>query len=990
MVILISLCIAVSAFVPIMAQEKQSVIRVAFFQMDGFNETDENGKNSGYGYEYLRELAKYTGWNYEFVSEIKEKDFMGNPTGEIKPLTYSTAMEMVENGELDIVGMVQKTDETEKKFEFPQLELFTQHGAFSVLDSNTKINIDDPRTMDGIRVGVIKGFAGNMDILEYFKEQGVKKYSIVTFDSQEELCDALKADTALIDAMYTASLRKIDDEKIILRWKPKPYYFVTGKGNKEIIDKIDYAQELIAVNTPYFKENLNLKYYSMSANNAVVFTQDELKYIKEHPIVTVAVNSSWMPIEYFDFEKKEYRGVIADILNKVEERTGFRFKYEVANSYDDAIDMVRSGKAQLLSGMVNDYYIADKLNLDTTLPYVEINASAITKKDTANLYDENNVVALTYGQVTNEIFRKKMPNNTFVYYNSAEECLDALKSGKADVTFVATYSAEFFMRMPKYNTLRSFWMSDLGWHMCFGLNKQEDKQLYNIINKTVAVITKQEVNEIVVKNVLNATDYENWTNLVYHHPFLTSFICVFVALVIVFAIIGLSHVEMEAKKQRLQDEERFRIAISKTNICVWDLDIEHKQIINTASSLKVYGGSKILVNVPESIINSGVYHPDDIEIIRNAYNRVYAGKNDVKFTYRIRNVVPENEYLGEYRWEKTIYTTMYDDNGKPYRAVGVAENVTKRMMDLEKKKRAEQFRTATVEGAMVFFEMDLDDDEVLITDRSLDEYKDEEGKLTITNVVKKLGEKTVFAEDYPKVIKFFDVSMLRKNYDDGITESYAEFRVDNKIGGYIWSAFVINLVKDEDTGHIMGYFRAKDVDERKKYELSLKNKAEQDMFTGMYNRNTFEQMTRKVLSDRRNAELVSAFMIIDIDNFKSINDTLGHDCGDEIIKLVAKTIRAAFRANDILGRLGGDEFVVFMNHVATKEDVKRKAEIVCDDIRQIKYEKNEDLKITSSIGVAITTEEAKTFIKLYKKADEALYFAKKNGKNRFYVYNKEN
>ncbi|MGE4215034.1 MAG: transporter substrate-binding domain-containing protein [Anaerotignaceae bacterium] len=702
-VILISLYVAVSAFIPALAQDDKGVIRVGFFQMEGFNETDENGKHSGYGYEYLRELAKYTGWKYQFVSATPVKDFRGKATGEIKPLTYSAAMEMVKNGELDIVGMVEKTDETERIFEFPQLDVCNQYGVLSVLETDTKINVNDPRTMDGIRVGVIKGVAKNMDLLQYFKKQGVKKYSIISFENQKELSDALHNKEASIDAMYTTSLRNIEDEKVILRWKPKPYYFVTGKGNEEIIEKIDYAQELMEINTPSFKEDLIPKYYFVSPSDFLMFTKEESQYIEKHPTVTVAVDASWIPIEYYNFETNEYKGIIADILTKVEERTGLKFNYVVAHSYADAIELVRSGEAQVLSGIVNDYYIADQLDLDVTVPYVEINTSAVTKKDITNLYDENNLVALVDGYLTNEILKKSMPNNTFIYYNSTEECLAAVKKGKADVAFVATYCAEYLMRMPKYNSLRAFWMSDMGWQMGFGLNNAEDKLLYHIINKTVATISKQEVNEIVVKNVLSATDDDNWTYLFYRHPFATSLICMFVVLIMVFSRLRLNRAELENKKQRLRDEERFGIAISKTNICVWDLDIEHRQIINTESSMKNYGTQKTVVNIPESVINSGVYHPDDVEIIRDAYRQVYAGETDVKFTYRIKNVVPERRYLGEYRWEKCIYTTIYDANGNPLRAVGVAENVTKRMMDLEKKKKSEQFRAATVEGSIAFF-----------------------------------------------------------------------------------------------------------------------------------------------------------------------------------------------------------------------------------------------------------------------------------------------
>ena len=153
------------------------------------------------------------------------------------------------------------------------------------------------------------------------------------------------------------------------------------------------------------------------------------------------------------------------------------------------------------------------------------------------------------------------------------------------------------------------------------------------------------------------------------------------------------------------------------------------------------------------------------------------------------------------------------------RAIGVSENVTKRMLDLEKKKKAEQFRTATVEGALVFLEINLNNDEVSISDKVFKRCQNIDKKFTIQQAVEKLGIQYVHSDDYAKVIKFFDVPRLRKKYQRGITESYGEFRIIDETDQYLWSAFVINLVKDEDTGHIIGYFTAKNVDERKRYEL---------------------------------------------------------------------------------------------------------------------------------------------------------------------------
>ena len=110
---------------------------------------------------------------------------------------------------------------------------------------------------------------------------------------------------------------------------------------------------------------------------------------------------------------------------------------------------------------------------------------------------------------------------------------------------------------PKYNSLKVVGMSDMEWRMGFGLNGKENKLLYHIINKSVARISKQQINEIVLKNVLSATDDENWMYLFYRHPLAISVICMFVVLIIVFGKLKLDRTEREAKKAKTKGRGTF-------------------------------------------------------------------------------------------------------------------------------------------------------------------------------------------------------------------------------------------------------------------------------------------------------------------------------------------------------------------------------------------------------------------------------------------------
>jgi diguanylate cyclase (GGDEF)-like protein len=139
-------------------------------------------------------------------------------------------------------------------------------------------------------------------------------------------------------------------------------------------------------------------------------------------------------------------------------------------------------------------------------------------------------------------------------------------------------------------------------------------------------------------------------------------------------------------------------------------------------------------------------------------------------------------------------------------------------------------------------------------------------------------------------------------------------------------------------------------------------------------------MIRKKLESKE----PGCLLIIDIDHFKQFNDNYGHIYGDEVLFKVAKGLRESFRKEDIVGRFGGDEFIAFM-HKAKVEDAKNKAELYRSRLKTLFEGK---APVTCSIGIA-ASDECSNYENLLKQADEALYYAKENGRNQVCVYNKK-
>ena len=171
--------------------------------------------------------------------------------------------------------------------------------------------------------------------------------------------------------------------------------------------------------------------------------------------------------------------------------------------------------------------------------------------------------------------------------------------------------------------------------------------------------------------------------------------------------------------------------------------------------------------------------------------------------------------------------------------------------------------------------------------------------------------------------------------------------------------------------------------EQKTQEVSdMKNKSCQDALTGLWNRVYTEETVNRMIAQGTRG----ALMMIDLDNFKAINDNYGHIAGDRVLKMFAESLQCFSGEDDVLCRIGGDEFVVFIKNVTSKEEIgNRAADIIsdlCHKLTQCKFETNSSV----SIGIAQNPEDGEDFNKLYNSADKALYYVKQNGKNSYHFF----
>ncbi|MEG1780964.1 MAG: diguanylate cyclase [Clostridium sp.] len=210
------------------------------------------------------------------------------------------------------------------------------------------------------------------------------------------------------------------------------------------------------------------------------------------------------------------------------------------------------------------------------------------------------------------------------------------------------------------------------------------------------------------------------------------------------------------------------------------------------------------------------------------------------------------------------------------------------------------------------------------------------------------------------------------------------YRVIHKNGGTIW---VIDrgIVKVLSNGDLQNQSIVTEVTEIKEQEERLRQLAQLDQLTDLYNKVTFMQQTQMTLL--RQYDKVHALLMIDIDNFKAINDRFGHAYGDKVLKAVADCLKGQFRNRDLIGRIGGDEFMILMTDIPDEDLIAWKANNLCATICDIRMDNGERLFISISLGVTMS-HSGSTYDELFAEADQALYQAKSNGKNQYSFFKK--
>ena len=230
---------------------------------------------------------------------------------------------------------------------------------------------------------------------------------------------------------------------------------------------------------------------------------------------------------------------------------------------------------------------------------------------------------------------------------------------------------------------------------------------------------------------------------------------------------------------------------------------------------------------------------------------------------------------------------------------------------------------------------------------------------------------------------------IRKFFMTGGTNYTSELRIRCRNNRYAWFKISGTIICDKEKKPVKFIGNVVNVNSQVLREQELKVQAETDLLSGLLNKVYMEKNVTKFISENKNSSF-GAFFMVDLDNFKQVNDRLGHTYGDQAICDTANKLTLVFSEKDFIGRIGGDEFCVFLCLKSTDKDplkvVKNKANTLREILGEDYTNGDVAVHVTPSIGIALFPEHAVTYKELFTMADNALYHVKNNGKNNFSIY----
>lgn len=628
-----------------------------------------DGTYEGYTYDYLMRVAQFTGWTFEFVEA----------QGETSSEQAADLMDMIDNARVDVIGGMTYSPALGERYEYPQNSYGSAHTSLFAPNVGATVSRTNLFTQDELHVAIVSTAKQRRAELEYYCEQNGIKLVTIECDTIEEMHEKTLAGEA--DVFLEIDINIQDGFHIVSSFAERPYFFASPAGDRAIIDEIDATIVRINQGNPQLQETLYNKYFMKSETNFAL-TDQELQYARNHETLRVGVIAEKAPLQSFDKQTGEFKGVTQGVLEYLSEHAGLSFEVVKIPRSDDIDAAIREANVDIVAGVNdNDSTSADH-SLALTAPYMSTSTLLVYNKfvDPDDL--EGKTIALPWE------LEEAAPEGADVrLYDTLEECFEAVNSGKADYTYGQSYTTPYYLNIDNLNNLLYLPTSTKTVDICFGIVQPIDPDLLVIFNKSLRDLSGTDLDSIIYDNSL-IDQSEQINSFISDHLLEFALGCISLLLIIIVLLMLYLRSRMSAARAVREENLRFQELYRLANEQFFEYSIK-------TDTLRISKSKSVLDDFADEG-DMGMEDDSSYLAFTNARERIKENGNPElleAFTSPTHSVTEVLCNTGTHpdsarQWLRITSHFVEDDDGKPISVIGKIANIDEEMrekMDLSER-----------------------------------------------------------------------------------------------------------------------------------------------------------------------------------------------------------------------------------------------------------------------------------------------------------------
>lgn len=724
---------------------------------------------------------------------------------------------------------------------------------------------------------------------------------------------------------------------------------------------------ITSIGVAFYALDSNAEAFIDNSIPELTLTTAERAWLDAHPVIRMGIDKQFAPYEWLD-ENERYLGIAADYIKLLEHRLNVRFKpVKDKDTWMDVLEAARKGEIDMVSCLVKTPERSTYLQFSK--PYLSSVAVIIGEQSRGYIDSLDRLagktVAIHKGHFTDELLRADHPDIRIVNTGSLQQALQWVANGRADAFVGDATAAGYAMKREGLLNLSFVGQTEYQSEFRIGV-LHHHAELNSIINKALDSITQAEYNAI----------YDRWHGLQtpIGIPREKLFIYGSAGLFLILSFAYWNYrLRVSEKAHRASEdayrrsEKRFKNLVDTTNGIVWEADAQSFELTFISDNVeRILGYSSTEFKQP-GFWQEHIFEADREKAVQFCLEQT-ALKRNHNFEYRFITK------SGDIVWLKDLVSVVTEQT-EPRWLRGIMLDITEiKKADLLIQQSEQRFREL-IESLPTIAVWGYDEN------RNIIYWNDASTALYGYTRKEVLGHKL---EDLiiPNDLRHKAIQHHKNWLRNGVAIPAEEQKLRHKNGQLI-PVFSCHIMLDNYTSGKELFSIDISLVEQKRITKELTYLANYDSLTQLPNRRTFlDRLRQHVKKAKRNGTQV-ALILLDLDHFKEVNDTLGHDIGDLLLQEAAHRLKKCIRNTDTVARLGGDEFTIILSDLKENGAIERISEDVLQKMVAPFFLNKETIYISCSIGITIYPLDSSDIDMLLKNADQAMYAAKATGRNRF-------